>query len=100
MGRIFAGYANHLMWSEANNIGSFPKDNDTVVSGLGDEVKAIVTYFPSIVIVNRDSVYEMSGSQFDNPNADWSLYRTGCKHGKHQRHEQRLRLLIRSIVRL
>ena len=36
---------------------------------------------PSLVIVNRDSVYEFSGSVFDGPSRNWQIYRTGALRG-------------------
>lgn len=79
--RLFASIANKIIWSEPGKPGTFPRANFAQVSSSGDEVQALHPWGPSLLIVNRDSVYEMRGSIFDGNNQDWILARTASRHG-------------------
>jgi len=83
--RIFVGYQNKLLWSLPNRPGSFPKRSTTLVSHSGDEIQGLVAWPPGLVIINRDSVYEMAGTIFEGAEANWVLTRSGSKHGPQAR---------------
>jgi len=78
--RIFVGYANHLRWSKPGNPTAFPSFSEAVVSHSGDAIQALHSW-GRLVIVNRDSVYEMDGSIFEGSGQDWVLQRSGSKRG-------------------
>jgi hypothetical protein len=79
--RVFMVSLNQVYWSLPGQPHSFPKTSSAQVSNVGDETYAIVNWNPLLVFVNRDSVYEMSGTIFEGDQANWSLYRTGCRRG-------------------
>lgn len=83
--RVFVGYLNKIAWSLPGQPDSFPKTSQATVSFGGDEVQGLVCWPPGLVIVNRDSVYELSGNIFEGNNADWLLTRTGSRHGSKSR---------------
>lgn len=83
--RVFVSNLNNVLWSEPNKPGTFKSTSITKVSQRGDEVQAIINWMPALVIVNRDTVYELSGSVFDGQSADWALYKTGCSRGSKAR---------------
>lgn len=85
MGRTFIAFENKLLWSAPNRPDVFPLDNYTYVSHSGDEVSALIVTPPGLIIVNRDSVYELTGSVFDGLEQDWVLTRTGSKCGAKSR---------------
>jgi hypothetical protein len=79
--RLFVASQNRLLWSAPGTPDVFPKSNITTVSHTGDEIYGVIPWASSLVIVNRDSVYEMQGNEFDGKNADWVLQRSGARHG-------------------
>lgn len=80
-GRIFGMSDNILFWSDANVPDRFSLNNYTQVSHAGDEGRGLVVWPPGLVIVNRDSVYEMDGNIFEGPDQNWILRRTGARRG-------------------
>lgn len=80
MGRIFVAHTNIVMWSEPNRPDVFRKDSWVQVSHRGDEVQALVVWGSSLFIINRDSVYELTGTDF-SADGDWRLYRTPSRYG-------------------
>ena len=79
--RIFVGHQNHLNWSLPGVPDAFPTASVADVSDSGDEIKGLVVWPPGLVIINRDSVYEMHGNVFEGSSQDWILQRTGSRHG-------------------
>jgi hypothetical protein len=79
--RIFGGYNNTLIWSLPGRPDSFPKTSVTTVSHVGDQIKGLVVWAPVLVIINRDSVYELQGDVFEGNDANWILQRTGSRRG-------------------
>lgn len=79
--RLFAYISNSLIWSDIARPGTFPRANYAQVGAKGDEVQVLHPWGPSLLIVNRDSVYEMRGSIFEGSNQDWILARSACTHG-------------------
>ena len=79
--RVFASIENMLMWSEVGQPGTFPRENFTQVSVKGDEIQKLHPWGATLLIVNRDSVYEFRGSIFDGPDQDWSIAKTGVNRG-------------------
>lgn len=77
--RIFIAAGNLVRWTLPGQIGSFPLDNYQEISHIGDQVQGILAWNPGLVIVNRSSVYEMYGTDFDN--GAYTLTRTGSRHG-------------------
>jgi hypothetical protein len=80
-GRMFGGFKNRLIWSLPGNPSSFPTLSDVTVSYEGDNIKKLIVWPPGLVIVNRDSVYEMVGSVFEGQDQNWTLQRSGSQHG-------------------
>lgn len=79
--RIFLAHENRLRWSLPGRPGAFPILSESIVSHSGDEIRSLIAWPPGLVVVNRDSVYEMQGTIFEGDAANWSLNRTGSKHG-------------------
>lgn len=79
--RIVVGYINQISWSLPGLPGVFPPKSNTAVSHLGDEVYGLVVWPPGMIIVNRDSIYEWHGSNFEGDSQDWVLQRTGAGRG-------------------
>lgn len=81
--RIFVGHENIINWSLPGMPDCFPTDSVADVSQTGDGVQGFAVWPPGLVIVNRDSVYEMHGNTFEGgpETADWKLERTGSRHG-------------------
>ncbi len=84
--RLFVMNENRLRWSLPNRPGAFPARSNTFVSHAGDEGKGLIVWPPGLIIVNRDSVYEMQGSVFEGNEANWVLSRTGSRHGSKAPH--------------
>lgn len=80
-GRVFVGGNNQLRWSLPGQPGTFPFNSGATVGPSGDEIQAMFSYGPSLVIVNRDSVYELRGNIFEGAEQDWVLQRTASRHG-------------------
>lgn len=74
--RMFVGYDNRLIWSLPGRPGTFPAASETEVSHTADRIQKLFTVGDRLVIVNRDSVYEMIGGSFEGIEADWTLGRT------------------------
>ena len=79
--RLFIGYLNYVQWSKPGLPSVFPKTSYLTVSHQGDEVKGIVVWAPSLLIINRDSVYELTGDVFEGRESNYTLNRTGSRHG-------------------
>lgn len=80
-GRIFAMYDNQLVWSDPNVPDRFGAENFTQVSHAGDPGQGLVVWPPGLVIINRDSVYELDGNIFEGPEVNYILRRTGARRG-------------------
>jgi hypothetical protein len=83
--RTFVASGNDLWWSEPNKPGLFRKTNYTQVSQKGDNIQGIINALPYLVIINRDSVYEFTGSVFSGQQANWQIYRTASRVGSKAR---------------
>ena len=79
--RLFIHYENYIAWSNPGLPDQFGGDNYARVSHAGDEVRNLIVWPPGMVIVNRDSVYELDGNIFEGPEANLILRRTGSRHG-------------------
>lgn len=79
--RIFVGWGNKIAWSKPGKPGSFPRESFTRVSHEGDNVQKLLVWSPGLVVINRDSVYELHGSIFEGASQDWVLQRTGARRG-------------------
>lgn len=77
--RIFIAAGNLIRWSLPGQIGSFPLDSYQEVSHIGDQIQGILAWNPGLVIVNRSSVYEMYGTDFEH--GAYTLTRTGSRRG-------------------
>lgn len=77
--RIFIAAGNLVRWTLPGQIGSFPLDSFQEVSHIGDQVQGILAWNPGLVIVNRSSIYEMYGTDFEN--GLYTLTRTGARRG-------------------
>ena len=79
--RIFVGRINEILWSAPGRGDVFPDLSQAFVSHEGDEVQGLIVWPPGLVIVNRDSVYELYGNVFEGDTQDWVLQRSGSRHG-------------------
>ncbi len=78
--RVFLGQGGpRINWSLPGQIDTFPITSTALVGHEGDNVKAMVAWPPGLVIINQYSVYELSGSDFEN--GQWTLQRSGSRHG-------------------
>lgn len=78
--RIFVAHTNVVMWSEPGRPDLFRTDAWVEVSHKGDEVIALIPWGSVMVVVCRDSVYEIAGTDF-GPDGDWRVYRSPCRYG-------------------
>ena len=78
-GRVFTANDNVVRWSLPGQISSFPQDSFVSVSNFGDNVKGLITWPPGLIIVNQDSVYELTGSDFET--GAFQLIRSGARRG-------------------
>ena len=81
LSRVFIFTENKMLWSFPGQPGTFPEDSYSIIGATGDEVQAAHPMGNSILIVNRDSVYEFRGSILEGSQQDWVLQRTGSRHG-------------------
>lgn len=84
--RIYVGdnSANQwrLRWSQVGRPDQFITTNTALVSpDAGDNMTGIVVWPPGLVIVNWKSVYELTGSVFEGPFADYTFQRASCRRG-------------------
>lgn len=68
-----------LNWSLPGQIDSFPITSTARISHDGDTNQALIPWPPGLILVNLYSVYELTGSDFEN--GVWSLQRSGSRHG-------------------
>jgi hypothetical protein len=87
--RLFLGYGNKLAWTMPNAPDVIPKTSYTQVSHEGDAIQALLVW-DRLIIINRDSVYEMAGDVFEGTAANWVLQRSGAHRGS---------IAVRSIVK-
>ena len=79
--RMFLGNGNILVWSTAGRPDQFPIDSYAQISDAGDPILGLSVWLTGLVIVNEKSVYEMNGSVFEGPNADYAIYKSGARKG-------------------
>lgn len=79
--RIFIAYENNIAWSSPGLPDTFSAYNFIQVSPYGDNVVGLHSYGSVLCIVTRDGVYELQGNIFEGSNTDYTLYRTGARHG-------------------
>lgn len=77
--RIFFGSANILYWSLPGQIGSFPQSSFQEIARQGDNIQDILAFYPGLIVVNRESIYEMYGSDFET--GQYTLLRIGANVG-------------------
>lgn len=82
--RIFVLSSNTLSWSLPGAYAEFPNDSYVVMADGGDPGEALIEWLPRLVIVNDHSVYEYFGN-FETGEDDFTLFKTGCKHGSKSR---------------
>ncbi len=79
--RLFIGWDNQVGWSMPGQPGTYPNDSIAQVSHTADRVQGLFAAGNSLVIVNRESVYEMRGNEFEGASTDWVLERMPTKGG-------------------
>ena len=81
--RVFVAEGNTLYWSLPDQPDVFPKTSYTNISQAGDVVAldGLKVWGPLLVVVNRDSVYEIEGDVFEGADQNWTLRRSGSRHG-------------------
>lgn len=79
--RLFVGMGNKIAWTLPGNPTSMHAFSEATVSHAGDHVKRLHVWGNQLVIVNRDSVYEMAGTIFEGSGANYTIYRSGSRHG-------------------
>ena len=80
--RIFVAYNNKIRWSLPGNPNAFPRFSETTVSNSDDPVQAVIPA-GRLVVVNRNSVYEMDGSVWEGQSQDWVRQRSGSRRGSY-----------------
>jgi hypothetical protein len=83
--RLFVIASNTLYWSLPGQPATFPRDSFNIVSDQGDPGMGLVTWIPRLVVINDHSVYEMIGDTFEQPAANYSIFRSSSKHGSKSR---------------
>lgn len=79
--RLWLANGNQLVWSTAGRPDQFPITNYAIISDAGDNIQGISAWITGLVIINQKSVYEMNGSVFEGPNADYTIYKSGARKG-------------------
>lgn len=84
--RVYVGDSDNLgwrlRWSQIGRPDQFVSTNSAVVSpDFGDNMAKLVVWPPGLIIINWRSVYELTGSVFEGPNADFVLQRASCRRG-------------------
>lgn len=79
--RMFLADANRLIWSTPGRPDQIPLTNYAIISDAGDQINGLSVWLTGLVIVNQKSVYEMNGSVFEGPTADYVIYKTGARKG-------------------
>ena len=77
--RLFISDGNVLRWSLPGQLGSFPLNSFQEVSRIGDNIMGLVTWSPGLIIVNNNSVYELTGGDFEA--GQYALVRSGARRG-------------------
>jgi len=81
LNRIFLGHINELMWTVPGKPNTILTGNSATVSHKGDPIRAIIPWASTLVIVNRDTIYEMHGNVFEGRGQDWVLHKTAARRG-------------------
>ena len=82
--RIWVSDGTSLFWSSPGRPDQFPMTSQVQVGQGGgeDSVMALVPVLPAgMVIICANAVYEMSGSVFEGPNADYVVQRANVRKG-------------------
>lgn len=79
--RIYIAKNNLLWWSQIGRPDQFITTNTAVIADPGDPISRLVVGPTGLVIINWKSVYEMSGSVFEGPNADFVIQKAAPRHG-------------------
>lgn len=80
--RIFLANTNTLRWSEIGRPDQFIITNTALVSSdPGDAISGLIVWPPGLIIVNWRSVYELTGTVFEGPTADFVIQRAAPKRG-------------------
>lgn len=80
--RIYLANTNTLMWSEIGRPDQFIITNTALVSSdPGDAIAGLIVWPPGLIIINWRSVYEMTGTVFEGPTADFVIQRAAPKRG-------------------
>lgn len=77
--RLFISNGNILRWSLPGQPGSFPLNSFQEVSRIGDNIMGLLVWNPGLVIVNNNSIYELTGTDFEA--GQYVLTRTGARRG-------------------
>ena len=77
--RLFIAAQNNVYWTLPGLVGAFPETSTVQVSHQGDDVQALIAWSPGFVIVNRYSVFEMYGGNYEA--GDYYLNRSGARRG-------------------
>lgn len=79
--RIFMMASNTLLWSLPGQPASFPRDSNAVVGSQDEVGKGLIAWIPQLVVVCDHSVFEVFGNNFEGAAADYTINRSGSKHG-------------------
>ncbi len=79
---LFVCYINQFIVSQPGVPDAFDYRDRYAVSNVGDEIQKCVVWAPSLILVNRDSVYEVQGNVFTGRNKNLSIVRTASKGSK------------------
>lgn len=79
--RLFVGVDNKLIWSLPGRPDTFLNDSEVTVGHTADRVQALHSIGDILIIVNRDSIYELRGSVFEGDLQDWQLRKSSAGGG-------------------
>ena len=77
--RLFFSDQNLVRWTLPGQIGAIPLTSYAEVSKPGDNIMGLVVSSPGMIIINRESIYEMYGTDFEGGN--YTLNRIGSNRG-------------------
>lgn len=79
---LFVCAINQVFVSQPGVPDAFSYRDIFYVSNVGDEIQKTIVWAPTLVLVNRDSVYEVQGNIFTGRNKNYSVVRTASKGSK------------------
>jgi hypothetical protein len=79
---LFVFYLNKFMVSQPGRPDAFSARDFYSIASAGDEVQTSIVWAPNLIVVNRDSVYEIQGNVFVGAGRNFAIVRTASKGTK------------------